>query len=49
MTLQNIIVLILVIVSSSYIARKIYRSTRHDGTKEGCAKCDVIKENKIKT
>ena len=46
MTLQNIIILIMVIISASYITRRMYRNMKHDGTKEGCAKCDTIKENK---
>jgi len=46
LTLQNIIVIILVIAAFSYIARRSYHSFRHDGTKEGCEKCDEIKQVK---
>ncbi|MEP7171566.1 MAG: hypothetical protein ABI855_19500 [Bacteroidota bacterium] len=46
MSFQNIVVIILFIAAALYIAKRIYNNMRHDGTKEGCAKCDVIKENK---
>jgi hypothetical protein len=46
MNFQSIIAIILVAFSVFYIGRRMYRNTRHDGTKEGCAKCDEIKSNK---
>jgi large-conductance mechanosensitive channel len=46
MLLQNIIIFILVAVAFFYIAKRIYSNIKHDGTKEGCAKCDELREKK---
>ncbi|MFI5219773.1 MAG: hypothetical protein ACHQNT_09820 [Bacteroidia bacterium] len=46
MSIENLIVIILVVAAAVFIGKRIYNTVQHNGTHAGCAKCDDIKNKK---